>query len=340
MKKKPTLKIPQATTKGYVEVEPGMVFDSSFPYSKLRRGRLQFSENGICPTLLNHKGAEPAILTSQRTELAKQLRREGIETFAHRELVPRDDGVSNTLTSVQHDNMLLEPCGMYDNQFGDYSRDPLPGLARTLKADHHNAVLEPKSCAMRGRGENNEQRLEFGDDVANCLTSVQKDSMVATPVDGYEYRLMPNGNIRAYNPASRNYEKGVTGYHITNPENVADTVIATHKPNIIEQKKQGKTMYRIRKLTETECYRLQGVHDSDIEKMRAYPWKSYEEREKALSGLSEKERKRELRKGISKSKHYCLAGNSITVDVLYYIFYKMFINTSSENTHIQLSLFD
>lgn len=50
MKKKPILKVPQATAKGYVEVEPGMVFDYSFPYSKLRRGRLQFSENGICVT--------------------------------------------------------------------------------------------------------------------------------------------------------------------------------------------------------------------------------------------------------------------------------------------------
>lgn len=266
--------------------------------------------DGICPTLLNHKGAEPAILTPHRTGTAKQLRHEGIETFAHRELVPREDGVCNTLTSVLKDNMLLEP----------------------------------KTCAIRGRGENNEQRLEIGRaETANCITSVQKDSMVIekTSVD-YEYRLMPNGNIRAYNPASRNYEKGVTGYHITNPENVADTVIATHKPNIIEQKKQGKTMYRIRKLTPKECFRLMDVDDESIEKIEAYPWRSYAEREEALKGLPEKERKRELRKGISKSAKYKLAGNSICVGVLYEIFRTLFIPGQPENDSlpVQLSLFD
>lgn len=34
------LRIPQATEKGYVEVEPGMCFDGSYPTSKTRRGRV------------------------------------------------------------------------------------------------------------------------------------------------------------------------------------------------------------------------------------------------------------------------------------------------------------
>ena len=45
-----TMKIRQATSKGWVEVEPGMVFDGSFPTSTTRRGRLQGGGN-ICPTL-------------------------------------------------------------------------------------------------------------------------------------------------------------------------------------------------------------------------------------------------------------------------------------------------
>lgn len=65
---------------------------------------------------------EPKILTPQRTELAKRLRREGIETFAHRELQPREDGISNTLTSVQKDNLLMEQNPDNENRGGILER--------------------------------------------------------------------------------------------------------------------------------------------------------------------------------------------------------------------------
>lgn len=40
--------------------------------------------------------------------------------------------------------------------------------------------METISCAMRGRpdGKRNRQNLELGTDVANAITSVQKDSLV------------------------------------------------------------------------------------------------------------------------------------------------------------------
>lgn len=40
--------------------------------------------DGICPTLLDHKGAEPATLTPIRTEEQRQLRKQGIDTFGGR----------------------------------------------------------------------------------------------------------------------------------------------------------------------------------------------------------------------------------------------------------------
>ena len=45
------LKIPQATKKGYIEIEPGGCFDGSFPTSKTRIGRVQ-GGGQICPTLM------------------------------------------------------------------------------------------------------------------------------------------------------------------------------------------------------------------------------------------------------------------------------------------------
>lgn len=56
--------------------------------------------------------------------------------------------------------------------------------------------------------------------------------------------------------------------------------------------------YRIRKLTPRECFRLMGVSESDIDKIQSA--------------------------GISKTQQYKMAGNSIVVDVLYYIFKNLF----------------
>ena len=69
--------------------------------------------------------------------------------------------------------------------------------------------------------------------------------------------------------------------------------------------------YRIRKLTARECFRLQGVRDSDIDKIKAA--------------------------GISESQQYKMAGNSIVVDVLMGIFQQMFAPKYVEESS-QLSL--
>jgi hypothetical protein len=50
------LPIRQATKKGYIEVPEGGVFDSAYPTSKLRRGRVQ-GGGMICPALT----CEPSI---------------------------------------------------------------------------------------------------------------------------------------------------------------------------------------------------------------------------------------------------------------------------------------
>lgn len=56
--------------------------------------------------------------------------------------------------------------------------------------------------------------------------------------------------------------------------------------------------FRIRKLTAKECFRLMDVSDNDIEKIQ--------------------------KAGICKTEQYKMAGNSIVVSVLYYIFKNLF----------------
>lgn len=69
--------------------------------------------------------------------------------------------------------------------------------------------------------------------------------------------------------------------------------------------------FRIRKLTERECFRLMGLADTDISKIQA--------------------------SGVSRSQQYKMAGNSIVVDVLFHIFRKLYIEPQCE--HQQLTLF-
>jgi DNA (cytosine-5)-methyltransferase 1 len=71
------LRIPQATAQGYVEVEPGSLFDGSYPNSKIRRGRVQ-GEGKISPTLMAH--GEPPNYYEGKIE----------PTYRIRKLTPRE----------------------------------------------------------------------------------------------------------------------------------------------------------------------------------------------------------------------------------------------------------
>lgn len=88
-----TIKIPQATKQGYIECEVGGVADLSYPNSKTRRGRVQ--ENGT---------------------------------------------ISPTITATETGICRIEKAdGCYTNQSPSFTRAPLEGLSRTLKADSHPA---------------------------------------------------------------------------------------------------------------------------------------------------------------------------------------------------------
>lgn len=89
-----------------------------------------------------------------------------------------------------------------------------------------------------------------------------------------------------------------------------------------------KVRYRIRKLTERECFRLQGVDDADIDKL-----KSAKLTQTLKSGKVKE-------KPMPKTQLYKMAGNSIVVDVLYHIFKAMFIDEPPRSKPIQKSLFD
>lgn len=108
----------------------------------------------------------------------------------------------------------------------------------------------------------------------------------------YEVRskFLPNGNLRVF---VDDYKKScVSECCAIDTNNECPTIITAHVPNIIEnqEKHDMAKIYRIRKLTSREAFRLMGVSDADIDKIQAA--------------------------GISESQQYKLAGNSIVVDTL------------------------
>jgi site-specific DNA-cytosine methylase len=248
-------------------------------------------------------------------------------------------------------------------KYGDRgtSNYSVKGISNTIPAnpmsDRGQLLVEPQSistkqdkmkennitvttCAQRGRETG--QRLEAGGEVANALTTVQKDSMViesatvTTQVDSshlyfvsepttraaeelrqiaQEHRsckvgvnIMNDGALRPFNAESR--AKDSISEYCTDSSS-SSTVIAAREGRVYGP----ETRYRIRKLTPRECFRLMDVDDEDIDKIQAA--------------------------GISKTQQYKLAGNSIVVSCLYHIFRTMFIDDQPKDDQpIQLTLFD
>lgn len=230
------------------------------------------------------------------------------------------------------------------------------GLCPTLTTNKGEGprILDPISCALRGRNPENpsdrkagielEQTLEFGTDIANCITTVQKDSLVAEPKIFQSPRGFNKGALFGDCPAitssrwqdnnfvtepqvltpkrteygkvlRKDYDAGriqESRHNMTELEprtdGICNTITTVQKDNLLME---DFTNYRIRKLTPRECFRLMGVSEKDIDNIQ--------------------------KAGISKTQQYKMAGNSIVVDVLYYIFKKMFVDKSCEDA--QLSLF-
>jgi hypothetical protein len=141
------------------------------------------------------------------------------------------------------------------------------------------------------------------------------------------------------------------------PDGVCNTITSVNKDNLIitETEKEMKTIHyehpdkeqlleyfsdriRIRKMCEDEAGRLMGLTESDIGKINAWPFPTLAEREKAIAEADAKELRRIKRESISKTAKYKMYGNSIVVDVLYHIFYQLFI--AEPPKPLRRSLFD
>lgn len=219
-----------------------------------------YGTNGISPTITTLKGEgayiqveEPQVLTNKRTEDGKRLRKDyeagklNIKRKYMQRLEPRKDGLSNTLTSVQKDNLVIEPNGVVAAQRG---REPIVlGWTRDSKGNIVN---------------------RHPVDVANTITSAKRDNtqnyvvIPANTKDGY-IECEVGGVIDVSYPTSKTRRGRVQDGGKTTPALTCAT-----ESNLV----RIEDNYRIRKLTERERFRLMGVNDTDSDKIREVVSKS------------------------------------------------------------------
>lgn len=237
------------------------------------RHKLEMGEdisNAITSIDTDYMVAEPKILTPVRTEEAKRLRRQGIEVFAHKQLQPRKDGISNTITTVEKDNLLQETDPVFLRfGFGHGQQGCNDQYAYTINSsafEHNNFIVEK-------------------------------------PKEGAEYK----GKILKEEDAIDTSRSETFGTHVMN--GISPTLRA-ERPEATGCCVKDGYIYRIRKLTPREAFRLMDVSDTDIDKINEA--------------------------GICKTAQYKLAGNSIVVSCLYHIFKELFITKTKP---IQATLF-
>ena len=248
-------------------------------------------------------------------------------------------------------------------------------VCSTPMSDRGQMVMEPKIAASRGRGKGWQQQLEINDSgTSNTITSVNKDNLLIEPnvlraertEQCKQLRKMNGDKGMKFNQGNKEYSPRTDGVSNTLSTSTKDNMLAMPELRMEDGcmvDKEGRK-YRIRKLTPTECFRLQDVSDEDIEKIRNYrddetavicdangepimnmdfdkPSKNArkititvngEQREYYCSQLIWKNKG----KGISKTAQYKLAGNSICVAPMYHIFRKLFIEKECENQQLEL----
>jgi DNA (cytosine-5)-methyltransferase 1 len=210
-----------------------------------------FSKDGVSPTVcagthgyamgyiqepycVAMRGREPQALTPKRTEFGKQVRKDyeagtlKTERKNIQQLEPRTDGVCNTITSVQKDNLIV------------VKEATKQGYAIAKEGDSIN-LSNPNSETRRGR---------VGNQIANTLDTACNQGVVVTEFEIADYRsdeglrIRANGLAPCINSSIRETE--------WNPN------IGTRNALITSN---GQ---RIRRLTPLECMRLQGYPDSFI----------------------------------------------------------------------------
>ena len=241
-------------------------------------------------------------------------------------LLARDyKGVNNFDANGVIEKSEVRVVGMMDNTTDHtfesanrvYDKNALcPTIPTGCGGGHTPKLIDEKfCCAMRGRnpvrpksrevGLPTEQRLEIAPQgIVNTLTTVQKDNLcleIKQATKDGAIRCKIGGCFDSSYPDSKTRRGRVQA-----DGDITPTLTASSNENILhiepeKEKNDSEILYRIRKLTPRESWRLMGYTDADFDKARDA--------------------------GVSNSQLYKQAGNAIVKQVLMAIFARMLPET-------------
>ena len=176
-----------------------------------------------------------------------------------------------------------------------------PCILRTVRNEYGKKVRKKYEKGMITEQRHNMKEYEpRTDGISNTISTVQKDNYLIEP------KIHKLCNLRAGASGMKDPSVG----RVYGTDGIAPSILSRDykDPKLIAE---DGTEYRIRKLTPKECFRLMGVSDTDIEKI--------------------------CESGVSKTQQYKLAGNSIVVDVMAYIFANLFAGKLRGNKEVKFT---
>lgn len=218
-------------------------------------------------------------------------------------LEPNNQGTTNTLTTVQKDNLVLEKvvCEQRTDEGLRFFKDNVCGTIRTIDSGGDKRVIEKTSNGLQlftilkgGKWDkiHESDRRVYDEEgitptIPTCSGGNTEPKVAVREATKLGYAIATVGDsINLEQPNSKT-RRGRVG------KEVAQTLTTSCNQATLEHD------YKIRKLTPKECWRLMGFTDEDYWKVRTALEKTF------YNGRDR-----------SNSQMYKMAGNSIVVDVL------------------------
>ncbi len=316
--------------------------------------RLEVNKQGISNTLTSVQKdnlvLEPAILTPKRTEYGKSIRKDyesgKIQESRHNmtELQPREDGISNTLTTVQKDNLVLEPSIQQVGNIVSTGNWKNPQRGRVYSTEG----ISPSLNTVGGGGLEPKILEDF---YANRDPRIYEDTSPTLRAEREGLKVIVASRGRnPDNPSDRTTGSPTEQRLEVNQKGTSNTITTVQKDNyVLEPSDKPKLVGGIGEKNFGKQYR-QGnrIYDSEAVAMclnaqpvgnaggYSYLYKTdYRIRKLTpkecwrLMGISDEdfEKAQEVN---SNTQLYKQAGNAIVVDVLEGIFRKLFLSKSEE----------
>lgn len=304
------LPIKEATKKGYVMAKEGDAVNISFPSSNTRRGRV--GKDGQAQTLeasgVNQGVVLPAIGASRGRNIDNPSDRTPGNDVEQR-LEINSGGTSNTLTSVQKDNYVVEALELVLKEVPTADLYAIDDILIPVENAHlvghnlENAYVYTNPTMYHVDGDlyivineevsQGEWVKEFGEGFKSVRMATQDELLEITnpkSVSKECFGRFGEQAVRTLNTSEVKYGDSVNAYNMKTDSSGLSPTLTTRPEGFKTAILPITETLRIRKLTPLECWRLQGFTDEQHNAVEA--------------------------SGISNSQRYKQAGNAVTVNVI------------------------